>query len=262
VPWLRLKRSDRLKTVQVEYRDDVALVRLDRDVTNALNLQSIEELMEVMKKVVDDSDLRSIVLGSSNEKFFSIGLDIPQLIELEEDEFMTFYRKFNRTCLKLYTLHKPTVAAVTGHAIAGGCILALCCDYRFIAEGRKLMGLNEIKLGVPVPYPADCIVRDLIGVRYAREVMDSGEFYEPEKLLQMGMVDEALALEQVVPASIRKAHELGSFPEGAFKAIKRNRVEMVSTKVFERLEEKEKLFVGLWYSEGTRRRLKEAIEKF
>jgi enoyl-CoA hydratase/carnithine racemase len=256
------KRSDRLNTIQVEYREDVALVRLDRDVTNALNLQSIEELMESLINLGDDSEIRGIVLGSSNEKFFSIGLDIPQLMDLKEEDFLTFYRKFNRTCLKLYTLHKPTVAAVTGHAIAGGCILALCCDYRLIAEGRKLMGLNEVKLGVPVPYPADCMVRDLIGTRYAREVMYSGEFYEPEKLLQMGMVDETLALEKVIPASIRKARELGSFPEDAFKAIKRNRVEMVATKVLERLEEKEKLFVGLWYSEGTRRRLKEAIEKF
>lgn len=77
--------------------------------------------------------------------------------------------------LALYTLPKPVVAAITGHAIAGGCILALCCDYRFISEGRKLMGLNEVKLGVPVPYLADRVLHALVGTRYAREIIESGE---------------------------------------------------------------------------------------
>ena len=74
--------------------------------------------------------------------------------------------------------------------------MALCCDYRFIAEGRKLMGLNEVKLGVPVPYLGDCILRHLVGARHARDIMDTGDFYHPEVLLQMGMVDQALPLEK------------------------------------------------------------------
>jgi enoyl-CoA hydratase/carnithine racemase len=73
-------------------------------------------------------------------------------------------------CLEMLTISKPLVAGIAGHAIAGGCILSLCCDYRFISEGRKLIGLNEIKLGVPVPYVADCILRKLIGHRLARDV--------------------------------------------------------------------------------------------
>ena len=109
---------------------------------------------------------------------------------------------FNQVCMELYTMPKPTVAAVTGHAIAGGCILALCCDYRFAAEGRKLMGLNEIRLGVPVPYLADCVLRQIVGARNAREIMETGEFYLPEQSLQIGMIDRVLPLEKVVADSI------------------------------------------------------------
>ena len=99
---------------------------------------------------------------------------------------------------KLFTFPKPTAAAISGHAIAGGCILTLCCDYRYIAEGRKLMGLNEIKLGVPVPYVADCILRSLVGFRHAREIMESGDFYQPETSFQKGLVDAVLPLENVL----------------------------------------------------------------
>jgi enoyl-CoA hydratase/carnithine racemase len=248
--------------ISLEHHDKVAVIKLDRDVTNALNLQLVSELAETLGRVKGDSGVGGLVLGSANEKFLSIGFDIPQLFELAEEDFRFFYQAFNRLCLDLYTLPKPTVAAITGHAIAGGCILALCCDYRFIAQGRKLMGLNEVKLGVPVPYPADCALRYLVGVRHAREMVDTGEFYRPEALCHMGMVDQVLPLEQVLPASIEKARLLGALPQKAFGLIKRNRVEAVEAQVLAHLEEKEQLFVERWYSAEARGRLKGAMERF
>jgi enoyl-CoA hydratase/carnithine racemase len=251
-----------MKMIRVEHHDEVAIVKLDRDVTNAIDLQLVEELSETLQGVTHDPGVHSLVLGSSNERFFSIGFDIPQLFGLAKQDFKFFYQTFNRVCMDLYTLPKPTIAAITGHAIAGGCILALCCDYRFIARGRKLMGLNEIRLGVPVPYLADCVLRHIVGVRYARDITDIGEFYQPEESLQMGIVDQVLPLEQVLPKSIEKARLLGGSPQEAFAMIKRNRVERVEAQVLTRLEEKERFFVDRWYSDEARERLREAMEKF
>ncbi|MEE9618493.1 MAG: enoyl-CoA hydratase/isomerase family protein, partial [Anaerolineae bacterium] len=239
-----------------------AIIKLDRGVTNTIDLQLVEELSETLQGVTHDPGVHSLVLGSSNERFFSIGFDIPQLFGLARQDFKFFYQTFNRVCMDLYTLPKPTIAAITGHAIAGGCILALCCDYRFIAQGRKLMGLNEIRLGVPVPYLADCVLRHIVGVRYARDIMDIGEFYQPEESLQMGIVDQVLPLEQVLPKSVEKARLLGGSPQEAFAMIKRNRVERVEAQVLTRLEEKERFFVDRWYSDEARERLREAMEKF
>lgn len=248
--------------ISIDYHDQVALVRLKREVTNALNLELLNQLADVFRRVKDDPNTHSLVLSSSNEKFFSIGFDIPRLFELSREDFGLFYTTYNRVCLDLYTLPKPTVAAITGHAIAGGCILTLCCDYRFIAEGRKLMGVNEIKLGVHVPYPGDYILRQIVGTRIARDATESGEFYPSEQLLEMGMVDQVLPLEQVLPASIEKARSLGSFPQEASAMIKRNRVEVVEAQIRARLEEKERFFVECWYSDETRQLLREAMEKF
>lgn len=251
-----------LELIRTEFCDEVAVLKLSRSVTNALDLQLVSQLAENLQKVSDDSDVQGVVLTSSNEKFFSIGFDIPELFRLPKDDFRVFYQTYNRVCVDLYTLPKPTMAAITGHAVAGGCILALCCDYRFIAEGRKLMGLNEIKLGIPVPYPGDCILQHVVGTRNAREIMGTGEFYDPEVLLHMGVVDQVLPLKQVLPESIEKAKLLGALPHEAFGMIKRNRVETVEAHILKRLAEKEEFFIECWFSDEARKRLKEAIKKF
>jgi len=251
-----------MSLIHVQDHDQVTVLELNRGITNALNLQLIHELAENLHQIRDDSAVRALVLSSSNLKFFSIGLDIPELFELAKQDFMAFFQTFDRVCIDLYTWPKPTVAAIPGHATAGGCILALCCDYRFIAQGRKLMGLNEIKLGVPVPCPADRILRQIVGTQSAREIMDTGEFYQPEKLFQMGMVDQVLPLDQVLPKAIEKAKLLGALPYEAFGMSKRDRVEKVKAQILECLAEQEQVFVERWYSDEGRERLKEAMQKF
>ena len=117
-----------MKLLRIEYQDKTYTVRLNRGVTNALNLELIRELTEILNKFKKNPAAQGLILTGSNEKFFSIGFDIPQLFGFTESDFKTFYKSYNQLCLNLYTLPKPTIAAITGHAIAGGCILALCCD--------------------------------------------------------------------------------------------------------------------------------------
>ncbi len=250
------------KIVNLEYRDSVALIILNRSTTNALNLELVNLLADSLERLKQDENARSVVVTSSNEKFFSIGFDIPQLFALSRDNFAVFYKAFNRLCLKLCTFPKPTIAAITGHAVAGGCIIALCCDYRFIAQGKKKMGLNEIKLGVPIPYPAHLVLQQVVADQYAREIVDTGEFYLPDKLKEMGMVDAVLPLEQVQTMAIEKAKSLGGSLPKAYAMIKRNRTELVAERILSKLEEKEEIFIDLWYSKEVRKNLEQAMEKF
>ena len=124
------------------------------------------------------------------------------------------------------------------------------------------MGLNEIKLGVPIPYPGDCILRQIVGSRISQEITYEGDFYPSEKLLQMGVVDKVLPLKQVLSESIEKAKLLGSLPQKAFVTIKRNRIEITKAQILKSLEEKQQSFLEHWFSTETRERLKEASKKF
>lgn len=248
--------------LSIDYQDNIAILKMDRGVTNALNLEFITGLDQAFQDIAENSNIHALVFASNNDKFFSIGFDIPQLFELSRQDFQDFYRRANQMFLDLFTLPIPTVAALTGHAIAGGCILALCCDYRLIAAGRKLMGLNEIKLGVPVPYLADLILQSLVGVRYSRHIVESGEFYESKELQQFGMVDQILPPDDVLPKAIQKALTLASMPTEAYRGIKRNRTEPIESQFRMRSKEKEALFVECWYAEAAKARLREAIKKF
>ena len=251
-----------MEMVSVEQYGWVTLVKLNHGVTNALNPNIVYELEAVLRRVREDEAVKGLVLASSNEKFFSIGFDIPELFEMNREEFKGFYRLFNRICMDLFTLPKPTVAAMTGHAIAAGCILALCCDYRFMAQGHKLMGLNEVKLGLPVPYLPDRLLHALAGIRRAREMMESGEFYPAEKAFEMGIVDKILPVENVVSAAVEHADTIGALPKVGYGIIKQNRVEVIAEAVKAREDQKETVFIESWYSNEARERLKAAMKKF
>lgn len=251
-----------MKFIEKELRSKVVLLKLNRSVTNPINLALINDLSGYIKTAKMDKEIAGIVLTSANDKFFSIGFDIPELMELNEKDFREFYLAFNQLCIDLYTFPKPLAAAIIGHAVAGGCILTLCCDYRFIAGGKKLMGLNEIKLGVSLPYPADRILRQIVDDRTARKVLDTGDFYPPEETLAMGLVDEVMPLEQVVNRAVEKVEDIQSRSLDAFTMIKRNRIEKVVADIQASLTVKEKIFIEMWYNDETRKKLKAALEKF
>jgi enoyl-CoA hydratase/carnithine racemase len=246
----------------IDHDDKVAVIRFERGVINALSPEFIQRIGEALDEVRSDDEVRGVVLTGSNDKFFSIGFDLPEIFKLSRDGFGEFYRTFNRVCLKLYTLPKPTVAALTGHATAGGCILAICCDYRFIAEGRKLMGLNEIKLGVPMPFLTDRILRSLTGFRNARDICDTGNFYEPDECGAIGLADLVLSEDEVLPRAIEKARTIGLEVPRAFAGIKRDRTEVIEREYLEREAQDVEEFKDYWFTDESRKLQREAMARF
>jgi len=248
--------------LEIENQDGVALVKLNNGVINALNLSLLGELDQGLQHVRDDPERVALVITSSNDKFFCIGFALPELYPLPPAEFATFFRAFNRLCLQLFTFPKPTIAALTGHAAAGGCILALCTDYRLAAIGIGRMGLNEIMLSVPVTRLACCILKDLLGDRRTRDALYSGKLYTFHEAFEMGMVDEILPPDEVVPTAVLKARELGALSQEAFTANKHLRTHAIEAQVLAHVEEEERQFVQQWYSAEARQRLQAALEKF
>lgn len=194
--------------IAVEHVGAISILQMDRGETNPINLAVVEQLRSAIGKMRDDASTNGIVLTSSSSKFFSIGFDLPAFLNASKSEFLFFFDSFTRLCMDLFTFPKPTLAAIKGHAVAGGCILALACDYRIISEGHKLMGLNEIKLGVPVPYATDCMLRALVGTRSARDIMNEGVFYEPKESAGLGLVDAVVSPEEIIAASVAKVARL------------------------------------------------------
>jgi enoyl-CoA hydratase/carnithine racemase len=251
-----------MKWIEASTEDGVRILRLNHGVTNAINGALLDELKAGLEEVKDSAEITSLVLTSANNKFFSIGFDLPELYLQEVSRFKEFFHIFNLICLDLYTLPKPTVAALTGHAVAGGFILASCCDYRFLAQGKKFCGLNEIQIGVPVPYIADRILRQLVGDRAATEIMYTGALLPAEKALAINFLDALVAPEELQKEALAKARTLGLLPRQAFQIIKTNRTSEIAARGLEKLEADIRTFLTMWYNEEARNLLQEAMKKF
>jgi enoyl-CoA hydratase/carnithine racemase len=124
------------------------------------------------------------------------------------------------------------------------------------------MGLNETKLGVPVPYLAHCVLHSLVGERTAREVVEGGQFYPPEEALKMGLVDEVLALDQVRTRSVERARQLAAIPSNTYATIKDNRIAPTLERLRAHGEDKQRAFIDCWYAPQARQRLQEALKDF
>ena len=240
----------------------VAIVRLAKGVTNPIGMQLVDELLARVMEVRDDPEVGALMLTSESDRFLSIGLDLPELMGYDRVKFTEFINKFDRLCVELYSLPKPTVVAIRGHATAGGAILALCGDHRVMTSGRAVMGLNEVRLGVTVPYTTDCMLRDLVGSRIAREVMEVGDFYGPNELLAKGLVDQVVPPDQVLFVARELTTSLAASPPRAYAAIKANRTAPVVAAIEVKLQAKEDEFVDMWYSEPAQEQLREAVQKF
>ena len=251
-----------MEVIQYSERDGIALVTLNHGVTNAINAQIIRELSEILQQIKGNDGVHGVVISSANAKFFSIGFDLPEVYPLSQKEFSAFFHRYNLLCLDLYTFPKPVISAITGHATAGGCIIALCTDFRLMAEGRSLIGVNETKLGLPVTYLADVLLRNLIGGYLARDIIGRGDLYSPEAALRMGMVDEVLPLEEVVSAAIKKIKDLVAVSPAAFTLGKAYRVRSSEAQARATAKEDEQGFVTQWFSPAARRQLGEALKQY
>ena len=248
--------------INTEIQNNIAVCSLNRGVTNALNANMIHLINDELDKVETIQDVHGVILTSSNSKFYSIGLDLPELFPLTREEFTNFFQNFSQLCVKILSFPKPVIAVINGHTIAGGCILALACDYRLVKEGNVKMGLNEIKLGVPVPYIAECILKDLIGIYQTRYVSETGEFFSPEKLLAIGLIDEVVPEDTLQDHAIVKINKIANHSLEAYSKIKEIRNEQILERFEKNNQRTTKEFVKLWYSPIARKRLKEAMTKF
>jgi enoyl-CoA hydratase/carnithine racemase len=248
-----------MSTVNLEAHDAIAVLRLNNGVTNAISPDLVDDLSETIKQI--KNEFKGMVLAGG-DKFFCIGLDLPTLLQLDRPDMTEFYVRFTQAVLDLYALPMPTACAIDGHATAGGAIIALSSDFRFVSSGRRLIGFNEVKIGLPIPYLADLILRQIIGDRCATELMFSGEFVETQRAQKIGLVDDVFEPEDLAEKAVAKIAELAALPPYGITVIKNNRVEAVKARYEEMRSADADWFLNCWFKPPVQELLKEAAKKF
>lgn len=184
--------------------DGVAMVRMQSSAINKQNDELFSDLQTAFDLIETELPGRPVVLQGQGT-VFSAGLDFeytfPIFARGVEEEIAAWYRRFSDAMLRVLTYPFPTVAAVNGHAIAGGLILALCCDHRVAAQGPYRCGLNEVPVGIPMPSLYTELVRLRIGSAATAEAILTGKLYSVEESLQLGFMQEVVAPERLVEAA-------------------------------------------------------------
>lgn len=248
-----------MSTICIEAHGNISVLRLDSGVTNAIGKELVDELSASLAVLQKES--RGLVLAGGS-KFFSIGLDLPQLLRLPRKEMDGFWQRFDQVLLDLYTFPGPTAAAINGHAVAGGTILALTADCRFIGDSRNLMGLNEVNIGVPVPYLADLMLRQLIDERAANEMVFGGELIDPAKARSIGLVNEILPEQSLEAHAIETIQQMAAKPQLAMRLTLENRTEEVRHRFERNRDAKRTAMMDCWFQPEVQQMLAEAAKKF
>ena len=203
----------------VQQQDDgVVSMQLSSKPVNGLSLDVCREFTATLKDLEANSAVRGMVLGSAVKGIFSAGLDLRSLLitpEQTADDLATFWTAVQELWLTLYMSRLATVAAISGHCPAGGCLLALSCDARVMVEGSYRMGLNEVHLGLVAPPWLSTMLKDTVGRRQAEWMLQLGQLLSADEALHVGMIDEVVPLASLHGASNAKMMELLSIPDGA-----------------------------------------------
>lgn len=254
-------------TTLIETRDFGAIrcLQLARPPVNALDPELCRALIAALEGAYSDGVLGVVLAGSP--RIFSAGLDVPYLLSLGDDRraVLECWQAFFGAARLLGESRIPVVAAITGHAPAGGCVLALCCDYRVMARSLDpakpfAIGLNETQVGLVVPEGIQRLMRRVVGDYRAERLLVAGEMVSGERALEIGLVDELVDIDHVVPRAVAWLEALLKLPHQPMlqtRAISRASVVEALSPDFIRLE----MFVQQWWEPDTQAALQALVAK-
>lgn len=251
--------------VQIRNHGDIREIRLARPPVNALDADLCRALIGALNTALGEN-VRGIVLAG-NERIFSAGMDVPHLLSHgdDRDALLDSWHAFFGAARTLAESRVPVVAAISGHAPAGGCVLALCCDYRVMARSIDparpfAIGLNETQVGLVVPEGIQRLLRRVVGPYRAERLLVSGEMVPAERALEIGLVDELVEQADVTARAVAWLQQLLHLPHHPMlqtRAIARHDLVQALSPEFIQLDR----FIDAWHAADTQTALRALVEK-
>jgi len=234
-------------------------VRLNRPPANALTLELMVALREAIE-TAPQMGARALVLSGTPGRF-SGGLDVPVLLGYDRAAIGKLWHEFYALLKALASSPIPIAAAITGHAPAGGTVLPMFCDARFMADGDFKIGLNEVQVGLVLPPVILYALQRLVGLRQAERLAVSGMLISPHQAVTVGLVDELAPRDQVIERAILWCQGLLALPDQAMNATRKEaRADLVG--YFERNTERELQGVAeSWWAPQTQNVLRDLVAK-
>jgi Delta3-Delta2-enoyl-CoA isomerase len=248
-----------MNTIKVNIKDKIAVLSLNRGKSNAINAEMVAELHQMVKNIENDDSIAGLIL-TGKDGFFSAGLDLIELYNYDEETIKKFWIDFLDLITTLVSFKKPMIAAISGHSPAGGCVLALCCDYRIMAEGKFIIGLNEVPIGIIIPESIFHLYSFWLGQANAYRFLLEGKLMHTQQALSTGLIDEVVNPESILHAAERKMLTYIKLERNAWQQSKKNMRAELLKKVSADPTEMISSMLAQWWSASTRSILKTIIQ--
>jgi enoyl-CoA hydratase len=230
--------------LDVEQRSSVTVVRLRHGKVNALDLELLRALTAVMR----DLDRNRAVVITGTGSAFSAGVDLNRIVAGGEPYIQEFLPALSDTFLAIFDHPGPVLAAINGHAVAGGCVIAAACDVRLMSLGR--IGLAELSVGVPFPLAAMEILRHAIGPAAGHLVLTAA-LLDASQAQSIGLVHDVTAPDILLDSAIDRAQQMARIPAEVFAFSKRQLQRPARDRIAARSGEDEAV-LAMWSSDRTR----------
>jgi enoyl-CoA hydratase len=240
-----------MSNLQISEADGIRRICLNRGKVNALDAAFMAEIRSAIEAAERDA-ARGIILAAEGSTF-SAGLDLVALLELERAGMAQTLRELYELSLALFLFPRPVVAAINGHAIAGGAYLTLCCDRRIMAQGNGRWGLNETALGLAMPAHTLPVVSYALGDSLAEKIVYGGTLYPAFKVLDMGILEGLVEVKSMQEEAAELIDEWAHSPH-AFADIK-SRLKAPAAEAMRQARPADEAWLDLWFSDAAQAKL-------
>jgi 3,2-trans-enoyl-CoA isomerase len=249
-------------TLKLIEKENYTIVQMNRGKVNAINYEMVKELGEVFKKLENDPDVLGVIL-SGQPHYFSAGLDLIELYQYDKEQIQQFFTAFGALYLQLVQFKKPFISAITGHSPAGGCVLAVTSDNRFMADGEAyVIGLNEVAVNIQISQNLTEIYAYWMGDGLAHRYILEGKLLSGKEALDAGLVDELVPLDQVLERSERQMKDYMKADQEILINTKKKLRKHLWDKLDLNAENALKEATVLWWKPEIRAKMKAYLESF
>jgi enoyl-CoA hydratase len=240
--------------------DDVAVLRLEGGKANAMTPDLLDHLARMIDGFERGPAAAAVLTGY--ERFFSGGLALTHIIDFDAAQMRGFIEHFSRTMTRVFACEKPIVAAINGHAIAGGCVLALMCDWRICAGDPAVrIGLNETQLGIGLPSIVIESLRAAVPPASILSIAFEGTLFAPADALALGLVHELAPPAALLARATAKATAIAALPSAAIAQVKHSLRAPILERIARTVDADATRWLDTWFSAPAQTRLRAVVAK-
>jgi enoyl-CoA hydratase len=243
--------------MRIERNGPVALLRMENGKANAISAALLERLDGLIAQL---GDARAAVITGQGSAFCA-GLDLPALADLDRQTMRGFIQRFSAVMLRIFELPIPLVAAVNGHAVAGGCVLALQADVRIGADRDARIGLNETQLGIGLPLAVVETLRWQVPGPSLAPLALEGRLVSPREALQLGLLHEVVPETDLLTRALERATTLAALPPAGLRMVKESLRKPAAAAARANESAESERWLDTWFSADSQRKLREAVAR-